>query len=85
LKYLTDFGEWNDVVRELADHNPLRYADVIRIPLAEALHCYEHVLREDARRDYELRSLLYVIKNSSGMGKRVGKPPELPAIMKGAS
>jgi hypothetical protein len=79
---LTDYGEWNDVVRGLANYDPTRYAEVLRFPLTEALNCYEQQLRGDARRDHEYMVLIWAVLNSHGMGKK-SKPPNLPAILEG--
>lgn len=68
------------MVRELANYDPTKYAQVFKYPLAEALLSYEQRLQDDARREFELRCLIYAIQNS--YGKTKSKPPELPAILK---
>ena len=69
------------MVRELADHEVARYAEIIRWPLAEALLAYEQRIRADARRKYEIDYLAWCILAQSGATKRK-RPPELPAILK---
>lgn len=77
-----DFGQWSDVVRELADYNPARYKDVIKYPLAEALIAYESRLRDDAQRDFEFSCLMYQIGCAGFSGGKGLRKPEMPPILK---
>jgi len=65
----------------LANFDVARYTEIIRWPLVEALAAYEHRLREQARRQYELDYLAWCILAQSGASRRK-RPPVLPAILK---
>mgnify|MGYP005810594871 CR=1 FL=1 len=76
---MQDYGEWGDVVRELADHQVERYAVVARWPLAECLAAYEARLRREAARHYQMALITLAIGAQAGSKQR---QPELPAILK---
>lgn len=78
---LNDYGEWGQLVRELAGYDVARYAEITRWPLAEALAAYENKLREDARRDYQVQYLAWAVLAAAGATKRK-RPPDLPEILK---
>lgn len=69
------------MVRQLADYDAARYAEILRWPLVEALLAYEHRLRAQAQRRYDMQLLTWCILVQSGATKRK-RPPELPAILK---
>ncbi len=69
------------MVRELAGYEVARYAEIIRWPLAEALLTYEHRLRAEARRKYEIEYITWCILAQSRATKRK-RPPEPPEILR---
>jgi hypothetical protein len=75
-------GEWGAMVRDLADYDPGRYAQVLKWPLAEALSAYEAGLKADAAHDYETQVKVWSTLAATGATKEK-KPPKLPDILKG--
>lgn len=80
-EFLSEFGEWGDLVRELAGHDVSRYAGVLRWPVGEALAAFEHQMRQEALRRWEMDTLLWAVLAQSGRAKKK-TPPEPPAILK---
>lgn len=70
------------MIRDLAGHDPERYAAIMKWPLAEALGAYEARLKNDARRDYGLEVTVWATLAAQGASKSK-KAPELPEILKG--
>jgi hypothetical protein len=71
-------------VRELADYDPGRYAQILRYPAGEALMAYEHRLRQQTRQDYDRAVQIWATLAATGATKSK-RPPELPAILKDRS
>lgn len=69
-------------MRELAECDPQRAAAIAGWPLGEALHCFEQRLRARAQDDYRFALLLWSIR-AQAAGKKAGRPPKLPAILRG--
>jgi hypothetical protein len=65
----------------LAGYAVDRYPQVLKYPAGEALAAYQHLLREQARREYELSCQIWAALAATGATKQ-RKPPELPAILK---
>ncbi len=68
------------MVRELAHYQVDRYATVFRWDLGEALAAYEARMREQARHDFEMETLVWAVLAQSGATK--SKAPEAPSIMR---
>lgn len=74
-----DFGEWGDVVRELADYQVDRYVTVSRWPLAECLVAYESRLKRHAARNHQMAVITWAIGAQAGSKAR---QPEQPDVLK---
>lgn len=68
-------------MREIAGHDPRRYAETLRVPVGEGLKAYEHRLRENAREDYRAAVLTWAVLAAAGATKQK-KPPEPPTILR---
>lgn len=68
-------------MRTLAGYDPTKYQQVLRFTVAEALESYEHLLREDARSQYQFDVLTWCVLAQSGASKKK-TPPDVPAILK---
>lgn len=69
------------MVRELAEYDPDRAAHVLHWLIREGLLRYVHLLRERARRQYELAVLVWAPQ--APYAEKGSKPPDLPKILKG--
>lgn len=68
-------------MRELAGHEPGRYAEVLQWKVADALDAYEHRLWRQARRDYDVALQIWAALASTG-ASRQKRPPEPPPILR---
>jgi hypothetical protein len=65
----------------VADWNPDRFGEVSAWPLRDLFLAYLHRMKRDARRNYEIETLVWAILNPHR--RHPEKPPQLPAILRG--
>lgn len=75
------FGEWDDLVRVLAEYNPGLFDQVLSWPLRDALLALEHRKREEALVAYRHEQVLFTLQ-APYVKKGQLKPPRVPAILR---
>lgn len=75
-----ELGIWGDVIRELGEWQPQRYSAVARWPLAEAMRCFRHKVKDEALKRYKFEFMVWAVLAQSGATKN--KAPKLPEILK---
>lgn len=73
-EWRADLGDWGELIRDLAGHDPGRFAEVRGWLLSDALSAFEARLRERALIDYRHEQLLY---SFGGLKAK----PKLPRIL----
>jgi hypothetical protein len=68
-----DFGQWNDLIRELACYDPDQYDRILHWQIREGLLAYTNKIREEAKVEYRLQKIAYYTGNL----KKMPKPPKI--------
>jgi hypothetical protein len=77
-----NFGEWNLLVRELADWNPSRYDEITSWPIREALLSYEQKLRRDAIEEFRFDVMIHTLRGPWVKKPSDNKAPKVPEILR---
>lgn len=74
-----NFGDFDAVIRELAEHDPSKFKWALSLPIRDGLLLLEHRMKMEAVEAFKHQQLLWALlaphcKNS--------EPPEVPEILK---